>query len=243
MIRIVVPTPKTEEEYKQTVQYNCLANLIKKYDLEGEDERLVLEIEEENTTGLSKLYNKFLARPKWNWLYGTDDIIVFMHDDLEVHDQFLVEKLKKAHETYDIVGLAGATSQRYTKDKPSVWHLCKDKNDDTRGIVSHFIPKGFNNSANAHYNSAYFGPTPSKVDVIDGLFISVKVKALEEKNVTFDDDFNFHHYDMALCLRAKQAGLKIGVWPIFCVHHGLGEFNTPEWKASHELFIQKYGNK
>lgn len=242
MIRIVVATQKTEEEYKQTVQYKCLENLQVKQirnDISPggwvSTEKITITICEKNTTGLSKLYNYYLSSEDI-----LDDIIVFMHDDVEVHDQFFVEKLIKAHETYDIVGLAGATTQKYSRDKPTVWHHCKENPNDTRGIVAHYIPKGFNGVAENHYNSAYFGPTPAPVAVIDGLFMSVKGESLAGKNVTFDNDFDFHHYDMAFCVRAKKAGLNIGVWPIFVVHHGLGEFNTPEWKTSHTKFLSKY---
>lgn len=249
MIRIVIPTPKTEAEYCQTVQYKCLSKLsstnglLIEYNEEYNPDALELKIIANNSSGLSKVYNDYLQSSNNTEIIG--DIVVFMHDDLEIHDQFFVEKLVKAHEIYDIVGLAGAVSQKYTNDKPSVWHLCREKTEDARGIVSHFMPKGFNNSANAHYNSAYFGPTPSPVKVIDGLFMSVNVRTIREKLKDvelFDNSFDFHHYDMAMAINADKHNISMGVWPIFCVHHGLGEFDTPEWKKSHQTFIQKYGN-
>jgi GT2 family glycosyltransferase len=64
---------------------------------------------------------------------------------------------------------------------------------------------------------------------------------LFEKKVTFDEDFSWHNYDTSFCLRAKQAGLKIGVWPIFCIHHGLGEWqNEIEWQKADKKFKEKY---
>lgn len=242
MIRIVIPTQKTEEEYKQTSQYKCLEKLQNNNLLSTGYSKLIIEIESENKRGLPEVYNNYLKQIGRDWKHATNSFIVFIHDDLEIHDQFFLEKVLKAHEKYDIVGLAGAISQKYDQTKPSVWHLCRENQHDARGFVSHSIPKGFNGSAIAHINSAYFGPTPDEVCVIDGLFISVNVQPLYDKKVTFDEDFEFHHYDMAFCVRAKQAGLKIGVYPIFCIHSGLGEFNTPEWKESHQKFIEKYNN-
>lgn len=247
MIKIIIPTQKTEEDYKKTSAYKCLEKILFVNNLlcteqEDYDVSIDIEIIENNTLGLSKLYNLALSK-----LYNSnlddhkDDIMVFMHDDLEIHDLWFVEKLLKAHETYDIVGLAGASSQDYTTNKPTAWHLCA-KNNDLHGIVNHAIPQGFNNSPTSHINSVYFGSTPHEVAVIDGLFISVKPKTLIEKNVKFDEDFQFHHYDISFCVNAKKAGLKIGVYPIFVIHHGLGEMNNPEWQESHLKFKQKYNN-
>ena len=244
-MRIVIPTPKHREEYIESTAGKCLFKLDKITDQEKGYHSLDIRIDEKNTIGLSKLYNNHLSKPSWSWkdaLLDGENNILFIHDDLEIHDAFFTEKLKKAHEIYDIVGLAGATSQDYTTPSPSVWHLSKQKPEDARGIVSHYIPKGFQGVSQSHYNSAYFGPTPSTVCVIDGLFMSIKMSALNGKYDIFDEDFDFHHYDMAMCQRATQLGLKIGVWPIFCVHHGLGEFNTPEWKESDRKFKEKYGN-
>lgn len=243
-MRVVIPTQKSLQEYEKTTQFQCLKRLQIDYEDNNRGEyypyeNFTIDIYYNNTIGLSQLYNDCL----WNSCKD-EDIVVFLHDDVEIHDAFFVDKLKKAHEQYNIVGLAGATTQHYSTDKPSVWHLCVQHNDSVKGFVSHYIYKGFHGAKESHYNSSYFGPTPGPVVVIDGLFISVDVKKVKDKlkeDLLFDGHFKWHHYDINMSICAYNHGVTIGVFPIFCIHHGLGEFiNVPEWKQSHEQFLKKY---
>lgn len=225
-VKIIIPTPLSEEDIKLSYpQAECQKILN---DIANNDPNIDLEYVYENTEGLSKIYNKFLSKYK-----NSDTIVLLLHDDVEIHDRFFYKKLIKAHEYYDIVGLAGATKQTYNKNSPALWHHCSDDaTKNLRGIVAHFFPPNT-------YNSVFFGKTPSEVNVIDGLFMSFNMKTIKEK--IFDEDFDFHHYDLAMCQKAVEKGYSIGVWLIFVVHHGLGEFNNDEWKNSNELFLKKYG--
>lgn len=231
---IIIPTLKNKTEFEES---DCYKSLIKSVDAEFD---IILNPVFNNKTGLSELYNQSLKD-------SSADIIIFMHDDYLLQDSMAFKKLIKAHEIFDIVGLAGATTQDYSdiytgdgREYPLVWHLRKQKPEDARGIVNHFIPHGFNNMS-AHVNAAYFGPTPSEVLVIDGLFISVNKSKVDFE--LFDNEFSFHFYDMAMCVRAKQNNLKIGVWPIFGIHYGLGEFaNDPTWIRLSAIFKQKYNH-
>jgi GT2 family glycosyltransferase len=239
MIKIVIPTPLSEELLESTFPHSVAKKTVdalpKRYPNELEIHYIY-----ENTQGLSELYNTFLSQSA----SISNDVVIFMHDDVEIHDAFFVEKLKAAHKTYDVVGLAGSTSQVYSKTKPTAWHHCVKSPEDGRGFVSHYIPTGEHNKGASYYNSSFFGPTPSPVVLIDGLFISVNVEACRAKNVEFDKQFEFHHYDMQFCVNAVEKGLKIGVWPIFVVHHGLGEFaNDPRWQKSHHDFLTLNENK
>jgi GT2 family glycosyltransferase len=239
--KIVIPTMKTDEEYRNSHFFECI-NKLKNDNVENHG--VAIQVFTENRRGLSELYQECLNDNK------TFDYVVFIHDDLEIHDQFFFEKLIKAHEQYNIVGLAGATSQDYSniimpsgQELPLVWHLRKTKPEHGRGIVAHTIPEGLNGCEFSHINSAYFGPTPCKVAVIDGLFMSFKVRSLEEKDEVFDRDFTFHHYDMGMAVRANRMNLTMGVYPIFCIHHGLGEYASDKtWHIMAEKFKQKYGN-
>lgn len=180
-----------------------------------------------NTRGLSQVYNESLEQ------YGSAyDYIVFVHDDVSIEDSFVVKKLAKAHESYDIVGLAGGSYIMYDPAKPPLWHLmCKYRH----GAVAHPT------EANGSLTVASFGPTPSPCDLVDGLFISVKVEALAKASVKFNEDMTFHFYDLALCMNAKRAGLKIGVWPIWVVHQGLGDsFKSISWEQCKDKFIDQY---
>lgn len=234
--RIIIPTKQSQEEYKQSVPYKHLESLQKVWD--ASEDSVEVCIVENNTTGLSELYQRILDSSH------EYDYVLFIHDDLEIHDHFVCAKLIKAHETYDIVGLAGAESQDYSLNVPAVWHLSKKHPGHGRGIVGHVIPKGFQHTSKTYINSAFFGPTPGKVVVIDGLFMSFKMSSVKNSPVLFNSKYTFHHYDMAMCVNAYDCGLDIGVWPIYCVHYGLGEFDTdPLWRTLSVEFKKDYGTR
>lgn len=237
-LKIIIPTKQNKDQYNSSSTNECITSVIKDSTVQKDlDVNITVQPILENKIGLSELYQNILNE-------SNDDYVLFMHDDLEIHDHFLIKKLLKAHETYDVVGLAGATTQNYKSDKPMVWHLCREKPEHSRGIVGHYIPKGFNGVSETHINSAYFGPTPGPVVVIDGLFMSFKMSALKDKGEIFDRNFTFHHYDMGMCVNAIEKGLTIGVWPIYCLHYGLGEFaHDTVWQKHAREFKEKHGNK
>lgn len=237
--KIIIPTQKNKDQYNSSSTCECIETICKDSTVQKNlnINGTVIPILE-NKTGLSELYQNVLNE-------SVDyDYVLFMHDDLEIHDHFLFKKLLKAHEQYDIVGLAGATTQDYSKDVPMVWHLSRERPEHSRGIVNHYIPKGFNGVAETHINSAYFGPTPGPVVVIDGLFMSFKMSSLKGKGEVFDRNYTFHHYDLAMCVKAYDMNLKIGVWPIFVIHYGLGEFaDDKTWQRHAQEFKQQYGHR
>lgn len=178
----------------------------------------------ENKIGLTKIYNSFITRE------NQDKKIIFVHDDVLIDDVFLFEKLDVAFEKYDIVGLAGTKKCDITK--PPAWHLMSERQDHV-GEVAHSKDK-------VHWTTV-FGPTDSRALIIDGLFIAVSVKRLLETNTRFDENFEFHHYDITFCLNANKNKLKIGVYPIKVTHFGLGDsMNTEEWMQSSLKFQKLY---
>jgi hypothetical protein len=178
----------------------------------------------ENKTGLTKLYNSFITQE------NADKKIIFIHDDVLIEDVFLFEKLDVAFEKYDIVGLAGTKKCDVTK--PPAWHLMSERQDHV-GEVAH--------SKDKVYWTTVFGPTDSRALIIDGLFMAVSVKKLLETNTRFDENFDFHHYDITFCLNANKNKLKIGVYPIKVTHFGLGDsMNTEEWLQSSLKFQKLY---
>ena len=226
---IVVATPKSSEEYWNTVPGKCSAKYSNLF------HNIKTKIVYNNPDGLPYVYNNVIGDLEedigYNYCFS-DNICVFMHDDVEIHDLFFYEKLKKAHETYDIVGVAGATKQVYTKDRPSLWHLSCDnfiwgrdgKPGDGRGSIV--------TPSNGLIMPTVFGPSPTNVKFIDGCFISVNIKKIKEAGLKFDEDFDFHHYDLQFCLDVQKLGLKIGVWPIY-LHH-----NSPGLRGFDQKFLE-----
>jgi GT2 family glycosyltransferase len=232
---IVVATQKSADEYWNSIPGKCWAKYANMY------HNIKAKIVYNNPHGLPYVYNNIIGDLEedigYQYCFG-DNICVFMHDDVEIHDLFFYDKLKKAHETYDIVGVAGATQQVYSKDRPTLWHLNCNKfmwgPGDGRGFISH--------SHGNYISSSFFGPTPAETVMVDGCFMSFNMKKVKETGLTFDEDFDFHHYDLSLAIRAKEKGLSIGVYPIYMIHHspGLKSLDDPKWLESDRKFKEKY---
>jgi hypothetical protein len=177
-----------------------------------------------NTESLASCYNKILKDPE-----NLDKTVLFVHDDVELEDVFLIDKL--LHSPYSITGLAGAKSFNKASDK-AAWHICAPR-EDYVGEVAH--------CKDGKVWTTVFGPTKSRALVIDGLFIACKVKDLVDKDLCFDENFGFHFYDITFCLRANEKKVTCGVLPIRVVHHGLGDsMLTPEWEEANIRFKETY---
>jgi len=185
-----------------------------------------------NKIGLSEKYNCTLE------LHAKDyDNIVFLHDDVYVDDLGVVSKLEKAHETFDLVGIAGGINPAIRQ--PALWHLmCGGfHSGNLRGAVAHKLNKDQIGMTN-------FGPTPSRVTILDGLFISVKTESYLKNGWKFNENYRFHHYDIASSIDANKKKLKIGVVPIWVVHSspGLLSFDDTNFLNSQKKFLEEYSN-
>lgn len=215
--RIIVATQESSKDFWEKTPFGKTCSFTK-----GEH-NIHFDLVFKNKTGLSTLYNQKIKQ-------YPEEKLIFMHDDVEVHDKFFFEKLDVAFTMYDIVGLAGA-KQAEVKS-PAMWHLMCPRNA-LSGFVSHYV--GPNT-----WNSSYFGTSPSRVLLLDGLFLAVDAKKLIDNDVYFDEDFDFHFYDLAFCFRANEKKLLMGTYPIFVVHHGLGEPDK-NWAELETKFIKRYG--
>jgi len=188
--------------------------------------------EENNTEGLSKRYNDLIRTSKNLYEY-----IVFVHDDVFVDDLNVCQKLIHAHRDFDIVGLAGGINP--VIQKPALWHLMCGGfgGGNLRGAVAH--PAGPEAVA-----MTSFGSTPARVAILDGLFLSIKVSSIRSKKWQFNENYKFHHYDIASCIDANQKKLKLGVAPIWVVHNspGLLNINDKMFTDSQETFMREYSN-
>jgi hypothetical protein len=185
-------------------------------------------IVENNKEGLSKVYNTFLNEKYKN------EYIIFLHDDVLIDDLFFEEKIKLAFEKYDIIGLAGSKSCNLSSTK-CAWHLMSDKQNFV-GEVAH--------SKNKKVWTTVFGPTDQRALILDGLFIGVNVETAINKGLTWDENFDFHHYDLSFCLRANNLKIKAGVFPLRVVHYGLGDsMFSDSWEKSNIKFKHIYINE
>jgi hypothetical protein len=222
VIVITCTKSKNPEEFKQRPIYNSLEKLHKLHPASEFDVRLVSN----NSEGLSKNYNNFINDPFYH-----NKILLFVHDDVELNDLFLVEKLNNS--PYTVTGLAGSKTCDLSCEKMA-WHLATTR-DNMVGEVSH--------KKQDQIWTTVFGPSKSRALIIDGLFIAVNMEKFIKTQTKFNENFNFHHYDIAFCLECYKNKIDIGVIPLYVVHHGLGDsMMTQEWELSNSMFKQQYKN-
>ena len=210
---------KTDKEFEQRPIFQSLK---KQYE---SNPNISFYIFKDNKKGLSECYNQILSNPE-----HLNKTVLFVHDDVVLEDLFLYEKLISS--PYPITGLAGAKS--FNKGSENLaWHLCAPKEDYVGEVAHYHKDRGIWTTC--------FGPTNSRALVIDGLFIAVKTKELAEKNLTFNNEFGFHFYDISFCLNAHEKKVACGVLPIKVIHYGLGDsMLTTEWKEANAKFKQIY---
>lgn len=182
--------------------------------------------------GLAEAYNGFLRTA------ADDDFLILAHDDVFVHDWFLLERLTEAFAHFDVVGVAGNTAPDL--NQPS-WAL-KFKPDLTpdgwqdlatlSGAVGHGDP--------AAPPVSRYGPAPAACGALDGVFLALNVRRVREAKISFDELFKFHAYDLDFCRSACNAGLRVGTWPIALTHASVGNFASAAWKEEAAKYLQKW---
>lgn len=189
-----------------------------------------LDIVWDNEDGMPVVYNRKLQEYKDTNV----EFMVCVHDDVYIDDLKLYEKLKQANGLgYNLVGLAGGLNPRLSD--PALWHIMVDRNQQ-RGEVAH--PAGNNNQT----MTTSFGPTPSRVAIMDGLFIAVHIPSVSKTDWKFNENYTFHHYDISSCIDANRKALKLGVYPIHVIHSspGLLSIHNKMWANSNEKFLKEY---
>jgi hypothetical protein len=223
-IRIVSCTQK--KDYKETDLYKSIQQIQTCTEVFFDSVHFYTE----NKEGLSKRYNQYLRE------CDDDSIVAFIHDDVVIEDAMVITKLRNYHNQYDIIGVAGGVNMQIKA--PALWHvMCGGFGPNLRGFAGHFIDR-----TNQSFITN-FGSTPARVAVVDGLFMSVNVAAARQNNWQFNENYTFHHYDIASCLDANVKKLKIGVVPIWLTHRspGLREYNQ-FFVDSQKTFLEEYKN-
>lgn len=190
-----------------------------------------LDMTWDNSEGMPTVYNRKLEE----YRNSSAEFLVFVHDDVYIDDLKLYEKLSlsKNKLNYDIVGLAGGLNPRLTD--LALWHIMTEKNQQ-RGEVAH--PAGNQGQT----MTTAFGPTPSRVAIADGLFLAVHLPSINKTKWKFNENYKFHHYDIASCIDANRMSLKIGVYPIHVIHSspGLLSIHDKSWSESNKKFLEEY---
>jgi len=234
---MIIPISCTQQKTLKDFRENtCLGQSIEKHDAIGN----VCDINKiflDNKRGLSECYNEAIEDIFGDVKVGhvpEDSILLFCHDDLYISDIFLKEKLLKAMETYDVVGVAGSSDFSLNRERIG-WHI------SPKSSWAGFVEHPYTNGVDGQTYMSYFGPTPKDVAVIDGLIICVKLKSLIDNNIRFQEQYKFHLYDTAFCLECLKKQLKIGVINLHVYHlsHGLG-LNSEEYLEGEKILRKQY---
>ena len=207
-ITIVCSTRKIDENY---------VNHVKKSFSHPKNQYIF--IENNGDKSLTQVYNEGFDQ-------STNDIVVFIHDDLEFETKNITPKIIKLFDKnpeYGILGLAGTNnliSGQWWQDRNSM-----------QGQVGHI----HNNKRYVSKYSESFGDDIKEVVVIDGLFMMVHKKRIKHQ---FDTQFNgFHFYDLPICLLNHLDGIKVGVTTkIKLYHKSIGEVDK-QW-GKNKLFFE-----
>ncbi|MEB3301294.1 MAG: hypothetical protein VKN56_04915 [Cyanobacteriota bacterium] len=180
----------------------------------------------QRSMGLPSFYNRVIDEME------SDQIVVFMHDDVYVHDWNLTFQLDRALEAFDLVGVVGSANVPH--GQPGWWHGLDGEGRPLRndavtrsGSINHFDP--------GLVRPDWYGPVPMACDLLDGVFLAARVNTLRTRQIRFDPQFAFHCYDTDFCYTARSRGLRLGTWPLSLTHASAGSFDDNWIRAARQL--------
>jgi GT2 family glycosyltransferase len=150
--------------------------------------------------------------------HGDEDIQVYMHDDVSIHEPW-EQAIRTAFEDpkVAIVGLGGATGIGL----PEIYK-CPYKIEQLQRI-----DYGSNQTDWLVHGTRVLHAR--QVAVVDGFFMAIRGTFLEQTNGWDWIRSNFHCYDLAMCLEAYRRGWKVVTVGISCTHHGGGTSTGQEY--------------
>jgi len=196
----------------------------------GFDSRLKASLAFANRIGLPAIYNSRIAAP------GGPDVVVFIHDDVWIDDHFFADRVLDGLRNFDMIGVAG--NRRRVLGQPAWAFVDPDLTWDEPANLSGAVAHG----AQPFGAVSHFGPLPAACELLDGVLLAARKSLLVARNVLFDPRFDFHFYDLDFCRTARQAGLRLGTWPISITHQSGGGFGGERWRELYRAYLAKWGD-
>ena len=124
----------------------------------------ILVLKPNNSSHICKIFNEEIEKA----IEDKIDALILTHDDIRIEDKYIFEKIEKAFEDYDILGIAGEIGE--AGEVPRSIHPTVAWNS---GICKH----------THRHHVDYFGPTPSQCVMMDGCFLVIMiVKVSDQQN-------------------------------------------------------------
>lgn len=185
-----------------------------------------------DATGLAAFYNQAIDA-----IEG-DAVVVFVHDDVYIHDWNLCFTLAQALCFWDVVGPVGASAVPH--GQPS-WSYAIGE-DGTASLSSQVVRSGsINHFDPACLRPSIYGEYPLQCDLLDGVFLAADLQLLRRKKIRFDPRFRFHCYDADFCYTARAGGLRLGTWPLLLTHASPGSWDQSWLVAARALQAKLLG--
>ena len=221
-VRVVCATRESKEGFSSTALGRSLAS--------HRTPILELRVFDRNTRGLPAVYNEAIAEAA-----SDPALLVFVHDDVHLIDFYWIDNLILGLAVFDIVGLAG--NRRRLPWQPSWCFINEEFEMDRPENLSGLVAQG--NCFPPQFISKYGAPR-QQVKLLDGLFLAARSETLVNRELRFDERFDFHFYDLDFCRQAELLNLKMGTWSISLIHESGGAFGTPSWKAGYIRYLEKW---
>ena len=222
-LRFVTATRGSLDEFK------ARSPLVQSLQRVSQTCELQLDVSATNRAPLAHTFNAAIDKAQ------TDEVLVFIHDDVWIDDWYIALRLQEALEVFDVVGVAGNTRRQAQQEG---WLIQPDTREKDLSHVSGGVSHGTPTTGQI----AMFGSSPQPVRLLDGVMLAAKAAVLQKAGVQFDPLFAFHFYDTDFCRSCEAKGLRLGTWPLALTHQSAGAWQSEDWNHAFQLYLTKWGD-
>lgn len=223
-VRIVCATRAARNDFPSSTALGKTLSMHRPADVE-------LRLFAGNTAGLPSVYNIAIEESAED-----PSILLFIHDDVHLCDFHWTNTLNDALGQFGMVGVAG--NRRRVPRQPG-WRFLderftRDGREHLSGTVAH--GRGF-----PAERVDVYGPSRQRVSLLDGVMLAVKSETLHAMALRFDEQFDFHFYDLDFCRQAERAGISMGTCAVSLIHESAGSFGGDGWRRGYGRYLEKWG--
>jgi GT2 family glycosyltransferase len=166
--------------------------------------------------GVVRAYHKLWERHK------EEGALIYIHEDVSLHDTNWMERvcLELMDPKVAIVGLGGATGIGVSDIYKRPYRIEQLIRLDYASNQQDWAVHGGHETGER------------RVAVVDGFFMAIKGKFLQDVGGWDWIQSDFHAYDIAMCLEAARRGWEVRTVGVSCTHHGGSGSTSPayaEW--------------